>query len=187
MDTHTDLVKPSLRPPKQPEADFQAAYARAVADVWPIDDAQAVPAGSKPTNPKDEIGSTKLPLHAVPDTAAIFMAMAFAEGQSKYGAYNWRVAGARVSIYISAARRHIAKWMAGEECDQRTGVHHLASAMACLAIILDARLVGKLTDDRPPSIGSLPGLIDDFEDVVKHLYNINSDHAPRHYTIEDEV
>jgi hypothetical protein len=141
----------------------------------------------KLTNPKDEIGTTKLPLHAVPDTATIFMALAFAEGQSKYGAFNWRVAGARVSIYIAAARRHIAKWMAGEECDSKTGVHHLASAMACLAIILDARLVGKLTDDRPPSIGSLPGLIDDFEDVVKHLYNINSGHTPRHYTIEDEV
>ena len=49
---------------------------------------------TKPTNPKDAIGAAKLPLHLVPDTLRIYAAMAFAEGASKYGAYNWRAAGA---------------------------------------------------------------------------------------------
>jgi hypothetical protein len=181
MDTPTpvanlDLIDPSLRP----------NYPRRV-----LIDPQVPPTPTsgitttKPTNPKDAVGTTKLPLNAVPDTAAIYMALAFAEGQSKYGAFNWRIAGVRASIYIAAARRHIAKWMAGEERDPRTLVPHLASAMACLAIILDAKLVDKLTDDRPPASPNLPDLIDRSEETIKHLYNLHKDYSPYQYTIKD--
>ena len=93
------------------------------------------------SNPKDRIGATKLPLTLVPDTLSVFAAMAFAEGASKYGAYNWRIGGARASIYIDAMRRHVAKWWNGEDIDPETGIPHLASAVACLSIILDAEYV----------------------------------------------
>jgi hypothetical protein len=43
-------------------------------------------------------------------------------------------------------------WFNGEECAQDSGVHHLAHAMACLAILLDAKTCGKLNDDRPPPV-----------------------------------
>ena len=138
----------------------------------------------KDTNPKDAIGSTKLPFHLVPDTLKAYAALAFCEGATKYGAYNWRIAGVRASIYKSALERHLAKWWNGEDCDPDTGVPHLASVIACAGILLDAKLVGKLTDDRPP-VAPMADLIDNFEGIVRHLQNLHKDKNPRHWTIED--
>jgi hypothetical protein len=138
----------------------------------------------KDTNPKDAIGSTKLPIHLVPSTAINYMALAFCEGATKYGAYNWRVAGVRASIYYSALQRHLSKWWNGEWADPNTNVPHLASALACIAIILDAQLVNKLTDDRPPA-APMSSLVDSLAEVVKHLQEIHAGINPRHYTIDD--
>jgi hypothetical protein len=139
----------------------------------------------KPTNPKDMAAVAKLPLHLVPSTLQIFAALAFAEGASKYGAYNWRAAGVRASVYISAMERHLAKWKNGEECDATTGVSHLASILACAGIILDARLCGKLTDDRPP-LAPVSPLIDGLEQEVRRVYDLFADRAPHHHTIGDD-
>lgn len=138
----------------------------------------------KATNPKDAIGSTKLPMHLVPDSAKAYLALAFLEGATKYGAYNWRVAGVRTSIYMAAAQRHQAKFWNGEWADPKTKVPHLASAMACMAIVLDAKLVGKLTDDRPPA-APIGELIDGMSENVQHLIEMHKDMNPRHWTIED--
>lgn len=141
---------------------------------------------SKPSNPKDLIGSTKLPLNLVPDTLAIAASMAFAEGASKYGAYNWRAAGVRASIYVAAARRHLDKFWNGENVDPDTKVPHLASAIACFAIILDADLCGKLNDDRPPR-ADMAKAIAQSEEVVRWVYEMHKQRAPHHWTINDEV
>lgn len=149
---------------------------------------------TKPTNPKDVIGSGKLPLELVPDTATAYLALSFLEGALKYGRFNWRVAGVRASIYAAAMRRHMNKWWNGEDVDtdidpetgedRGTGVHHLASVMACCAIILDAKLVGKLTDDRPPR-ADIGKLIASLEGTVAHLKTMFADRHPRQYTILD--
>ncbi len=139
---------------------------------------------AKLTNPKDAIGSDKLPLHLVPDTLVCHAAVAFLEGALKYGAFNWRIAGVRNTIYISALERHIKKYKNGQDTDPKTRVHHLASIIACAGIILDAELVGKLTDDRPPR-APMAELIDSFEEVVVHLKDMFREHDPHHYTIED--
>jgi hypothetical protein len=139
---------------------------------------------SKPTNPKDAIGSTKLPLNLVPDSLTAYAALSFAEGASKYGSYNWRVAGVRASIYKAALERHLKKWWNGEECDPKTKVPHLASVIACAAIILDADLAGKLTDDRPPKV-PMGQLIDGMEGIVKGLYEMHKDMKPHHHTALD--
>lgn len=132
-------------------------------------------------NPKDAVGSSKLGLHLVPDTLSIFAAMAFTEGATKYGPFNWRVAGIRASIYRSALERHLKSWWNGEECDPGTGVPHLASAIACLGIIMDAQLVGKLDDDRPP-IAPIAELIRNSEGLVKSLITLHADKNPKNYT-----
>ena len=137
-------------------------------------------------NPKDAIGSTKLPLHLVPDTMVVYAAMAFCEGATKYGAYNWRAAGIRASIYESALERHMKKWWNGEEIDPATGVPHLANALACIGIILDAALVGKLTDDRPPA-APMAKLIEDAEKTVRSLMAMHADKDPKHWTIKDQI
>lgn len=148
--------------------------------------AATMPGDSKPSNPKDMIAVTKAPMHLVPSTIKALAAMSFAEGASKYGAYNWRVAGVRASVYKSALERHLEKWWNGEDVDPVTGVPHLASVIACAGIIADADLVGKLTDDRPPK-APIGGLFDATEGVVSHLYRINADKNPYHYTIKDSA
>jgi hypothetical protein len=139
----------------------------------------------KPTNtdnPKDAIGQTKLPLDLVPDTAIAELATAFLEGASKYGRFNWRVKGVRASIYVSALKRHLAKWYNGENKDKKTKVNHLASVMACAAIILDAEVCGKLNDDRPP-MAPASEHIDGLADTVKHIAKLFEDENPYQYTI----
>lgn len=139
---------------------------------------------TKPTNPKDAIGSGKLPLDLVPDTAIVELATGFLEGALKYGKYNWRVEGVRASIYIAAAGRHMAKYKNGEDRDQKTRVKHLASVMACCAIIMDAELCGKLVDDRPP-VAPMRELIDGYAEQVAYLKELFKDHHPHQHTIQD--
>lgn len=136
----------------------------------------------KNTNPKDAIGSSKLPLHLVPDSLSCFAALAFLEGALKYGQFNWRVAGVRASIYLSAMERHMRKWKAGEDSDPRTGVPHLASIVACAAIIMDADLCGKLNDDRPPPVHALPRTIDALAKNTTELQKLFHNESPMQYT-----
>lgn len=143
-------------------------------------------ADTKLTNPKDAIGSTKLPLHLVPSSLKVYAAVSFLEGATKYGAFNWRIAGVRASIYKSALERHLEKWWNGEWADAKTGVPHLASVIACAGIILDADLCGKLNDDRPPA-APVAELIDGLEGLVAKLKALHAEHDPHHYTIADTV
>jgi hypothetical protein len=125
---------------------------------------------SKPTNPKDVIGSGKLPLELVPDTAPIYMATSFLEGALKYGRFNWRIAGVRASIYVAAARRHLDKWWNGEDVDKcidpetgedtGTGVHH-------------------------PPRADVAKLIASLDATVARLKAMFAEHHPRQYTIAD--
>lgn len=138
----------------------------------------------KDTNPKDGIGATKVPLHLVPATATAMAALAHLDGALKYGKWNWRVAGVRASIYVDAARRHLDKWFNGEDIDPDNGLPHLAMAMACLNIIVDAMACGKLTDDRPPKV-DLGGFMDELTPHVSRLTEKHKDKNPRHWNIED--
>ena len=137
---------------------------------------------TKATNPKDIMATARLPLHLVPSTVEAFAALAYAEGAAKYGAYNWRETGVSASVYLSALRRHLAKWQNGEWADEKTGVPHLASIIADAGIILDAWLCGKLNDDRPPA-APMSELIDSMEPNVRALLEMFKDRNPRHCTI----
>ena len=125
----------------------------------------------KATNPKDRAASSRLDLTLFPDTATAYGALAMTEGDLKYGGYNYRPAGVLASVYIAACRRHLAKWYNGEESDPKTEVPHLASAIACLAVLIDSLESGNLNDDRPPVV-DVANLLTKFEDKVKHLQKI---------------
>ncbi|TDT94561.1 hypothetical protein DFO45_2311 [Azorhizobium sp. AG788] len=140
----------------------------------------------KPTNPKDAIAGRKLPLHLVPDSVLAFASLAFAEGMLKYGANNWAAAGVRASVYLGAMKRHQAKFSGGEWADEKTGVPHLASIIACAGILLDARFRGIMIDDRPP-LSPMADLIDELEGTFTHLRDLFADHHPRHWTIADQI
>lgn len=106
-------------------------------------------AGMDETNPKDLIGMTKAPLELVPPAAIIHMAMAMKNGAAKYGPYNWRDKKVQAMVYIGAAQRHLLSYLDREDDASDSGVHHLAHAMACLGILLDAFETGNLIDNRP--------------------------------------
>jgi hypothetical protein len=139
------------------------------------------------TNPKDSFGSAKLDMGLVPWTLMVCAARAFMEGALKYGRFNWRIAGVRSSIYHAALLRHVAKWWNGQDYDKATRVHHLDNAIACLTIIRDAELYGKLVDDRPPcpDPDAMAALIDGSSDQVAHLKELLKEHQPKQYTIAD--
>lgn len=137
----------------------------------------------KPSNPKDIIGSTKLPLGLVPGTTKAYLAIGHLEGHLKYGLVNWREAGVRMSIYLDALERHIEKLKAGEWEDPITKIPHLANALACLSIIVDAYECGKLIDDRPKS-APVGDLIDNFSEKVVHLKGLFGEKKPTDYFID---
>lgn len=101
-------------------------------------------------NPKDRIGQTKPPLHLIPPAAEVLESVVMGLGARKYGAFNWRSAKVKATVYIAAAKRHLAQWLDGESNDAESGVSHLAHARACLGILLDAQATGNMVDDRPP-------------------------------------
>lgn len=136
----------------------------------------------KDTNPKDLIGSDKLPLHLWPATATALGCVALLNGALKYGRANWRVAGVRASIYVDAAKRHLDAWFEGEELDPDDGVPHLAAALACIAIVVDARAAGKLNDDRNIA-GGYRALMSELTPLVPALKKHHKDRNPTHYTI----
>lgn len=140
---------------------------------------------SKDGNPKQAFGDKKLPLDLVPCTMIEYASLAFLEGALKYGRYNWRIKGVRVSTYLSALRRHVDKYESGQWADPQTHVPHLASALACIAIILDADRMRKLTDDRPPRLPEHDTWIDAQSEIVEHVKRIFVDQNPYQYTIAD--
>ena len=135
-------------------------------------------------NPKDLIGSTKLPLSMAPATAITQMVLALLDGASKYGKYNWRATPVRASIYVDAALRHVAKYHEGEEYDPDSGISHLGHALASLAILVDASVVGTLVDDRAYNGLRSAEYVTAAKGMVGVIQGSHASHeAPYHYTI----
>jgi len=137
-------------------------------------------------NPKDAIASNKLPLHLVSPILKAYQSLASFLGNVKYGAWNWRASGVRSSVYIAALHRHIDAWWEGQEKDPVDGTPHLANALACLGILIEAKHCGKLIDDRPPSMGEeWQKVRDELEALMPKIRETYKDKDPRHWTIND--
>ena len=141
-------------------------------------------AALKDTNPKDSAGGKKVPLWLLSPLAKAEWAQAQFVGQVKYGAWNWRVAGTRASVYLSAMERHMDAYKSGEDLDPTDGTSHFGNIMACAAIMIDSIASGKLIDDRPPSISLRPTYKRVEEGMVVTRVKYGSLN-PKHYTIAD--
>lgn len=150
-----------------------------------IEDAVSIDEGGPIVNPKDAVGSTKVPLHLWPVTATALGSIALLNGMLKYGRGNWREIGVRASTYIDACQRHLTAWFEGEANDEE-GVPHLASALACLAILVDAEAAGKLKDDRNYP-GGYRETIEKLTPLVSEIRQRHADKSPKHYTIDDSL
>ena len=107
---------------------------------------------TKPTNPKEAFGVSKVPASCVPLGVVAELGLAMLEGALKYGRHNYRRAGVRGFVYYDAARRHLDAWWEGEDIDPDSGLPHLVKAMACLAVMRDSQMIGNFVDDRPPPL-----------------------------------
>jgi Domain of unknown function (DUF5664) len=161
-------------------------------NVFPVDNALPVNlkflenSTVKETNPKDAVGSDKLPMHLWPSSATAYGTIGLLNGMLKYGRSNWREAGIRPSIYVDACKRHLDDWFEGQECDPEDGVHNLSAALACLAILVDAIETGNMNDDRNFNGGSWRAARAKMEPEVKRLKELHSKRKePKHYTIKD--
>lgn len=134
--------------------------------------------GYPDSNPKTAIGVTKVPLHLVPPSAKHYLALALADGARKYGPYNWREHEISVSVYKAAAERHLDAFWDGENVAPDSRIHHIAHAMACCALLLDAFTLGKLNDDRPRS-GASPKLQAEYAAAAREaLAELHDEDAP---------
>lgn len=139
------------------------------------------------TNPKDAIGSVKLPLHLWPAEATALGCLGMLEGMLKYGRNNY-IAGDGViaSIYVDATKRHLDAWFSGEETSPDSGVPHLANALATIAIVVKAQAHGKLIDDRDYApVSGYRKLVDSITPHVKRLQALFADKTPKHYTVSE--
>lgn len=145
------------------EQDAEATWSINQADVEVIPftkadaDALMAKATTKPTNPKDAIGSTKLPWHVLPLVVLAGVVLAFLGGALKYGSHNYRKAGVRASVYIDGAMRHIVRFAEGEDWDpdvvgydKGVRIHHIDEAIAGLMVLRDSIIRKNWTDDRAP-------------------------------------
>ena len=136
---------------------------------------------TNPLNPKDAIANGKIPMHLWPPTATAMGAIGLLDGMHKYGRSNWREAGVRASVYVSACQRHLAAWFEGEDNDPDSGLPHLGHALACLAILVDAQVADKLVDDRQYP-GGYRKLMDELTPLVAMVNEKYKDRPePRHY------
>ena len=145
----------------------------------------ALQLSGKASNPKDAIGAGKLPLHRWPSTATAMGCIGLLNGMLKYGRTNWREAGVRPSIYVDAALRHILAWWEGEETDPDDEVPHLAAALACLAILVDARAHDRLNDDRAYRGDGFRKVVSEMTPHVSRLLAHHAGKSPKHWTIQD--
>lgn len=138
----------------------------------------------KSTNPKDKLGADKLPLHLWPETATALGSMAMLDGACKYGRTNYRPMGVLASVYYAAARRHLNAWFEGEDQPSDSLVPHLGHALACIAILIDARAANSLVDDRQYP-GGYQKLVEELTPMVARIKAKYADRNPRHWTITD--
>jgi len=100
-------------------------------------------------NPKDAIGRTKPSCHFTPPVANYYEAKVLEDSAKIYGEFNWRKSNVSATVYCDAIKRHLDSYLDGEDIDKQSGYHHFAHIRANTAILLDAKELGRLIDDRP--------------------------------------
>lgn len=135
------------------------------------------------TNPKDAIGSRKAGMSSIPAVVLAEVGLGMLEGRCKHGAYNFRIHGARSSVYYDATLRHMMSWWEGQDIDPDSQLHHVVKAIASLIVLRDAMIQGVLLDDRPPSSQEFfTELNKKAADIVDRYAHMN----PTHYSIDSE-
>lgn len=94
--------------------------------------------GTTETGVKYDNGKPQYSL--LPAQALLEVVKVLTFGAGKYAPDNWRRVPEAERRYFDAANRHMWQWAMGEEYDEETKLHHLASSVSNLLFILQFRL-----------------------------------------------
>lgn len=94
---------------------------------------------------KDRSGKPDLSL--IPYCVEAEVAKAMMNGEERYGRYNY-CNGHKFSDLVGAAKRHLGKFMDGEDVAPDSGVHHLGHAIANCLMMLHQIELGTAKDNR---------------------------------------
>lgn len=144
----------------------------------------AVGVNPEKTNPKQALGQASLPLNLFSPLATAYGCIGKLNGRLKYGGNNFVATPVIASIYCDAIRRHLDKWMAGQEFDSADGVPHFAAMLANIDILICARAAGTLEDDRP-LIKGYHEEIDKLTPIVKALQELHKGKNPHHHLLSE--
>jgi hypothetical protein len=136
-------------------------------------------------NPKDAIGSDKIPVHLFPQAAVYMGALGNLDGALKYGRNNWRASKIRYTVYLDALKRHSDALLEGEDEDPDSGLHHLCHILATAGIMADALGNDTLIDDRNYKGSFWRGFVEKLTGHVKRLKEKHKGKSPKHYTVKD--
>jgi len=139
---------------------------------------------TKPTNPKDAIGSKKVPsFSVVPQRVLAELGLAMLEGACKYGRHNYRSCGVRASVYLDAAvSRHLAAFWEGQDIDPASGLSHITKAISGLVVLRDSMISGNWVDDRPPAAAD-PNWVEDMNRLAGEILAKYPNPLPPHTQI----
>lgn len=141
---------------------------------------------TKLSNPKDSVGTRKVPMSTVPAGVLMEIGLGMLEGAVKYGRHNYRSAGIRASVYYDAAMRHLMGWWEGEDLDPDSAaqLNHITKAITTLVVLRDAMMQDMMEDDRPPQGVRF---INRLNVEAGKVIDQHADKNPKHYTIRDTI
>ena len=132
------------------------------------------------TNPKAVIGAASLPLSLFSPLGVAYGCLGKYNGMLKYGLNNYVGTNVVASIYVDAIKRHLDKWLSGEEVDEIDGVPHLGAILANVDILINAQAEGTLVDDRGLSTAYSKEL-KRLTPLIKSLQELHKGKNPKHY------
>lgn len=122
---------------------------------------------TKDTNPKDAVGTGKVPFSVISWVVIAETGLGMLEGGRKYGRHNYREAGVRGSVYFDSTLRHMTAWWEGEDIDPDSGLNHITKAIAGLTVLRDSMIRENWVDDRPPKVKA--GWIQELNEKAKKI------------------
>lgn len=151
---------------------------------WPASPKVTPDRTVKESNPKDIIGTRKAPMSTVSAAVMAEVGLGMLEGAAKYGRHNYRIVGIKASVYYDSTMRHILSWWEGQDIDADSGLNHVTKAICSLVVLRDAMISGKMSDDRPPSVGEFYTELNKKAAAILDKY---ADRNPQHYTHDQMV
>ncbi len=115
-----------------------------IAAIQGIGDVNSDAPGSGARYNAGKVDFSLIPLCTMEDEARVWE-----YGKKKYAAFNW-TKGMAWSVPFACLMRHMAAWQRGEECDDESGLPHLAHAMCNLRMLTLYAKNYTEGDDRPP-------------------------------------